>query len=125
MPTPSPLGTQIEEPFAKCADYITHPAGHSEYLLRYRTATGIPFAIGRTASSGVRIWMSASDRFKSAIEGDGFACSRSEPKPVESGRRGTGRNSNLDQIPEFKGKPLCWTSVTTPGEALAVASKLR
>jgi hypothetical protein len=67
--------------------------------------------------------MSADDRVKSAIESEGFTCSRSEPKPVVGGRRGTGRNSNLDQIPEFKGEPLYWTRVTTPGEALAVASR--
>jgi hypothetical protein len=69
--------------------------------------------------------MSANERFKSAIESDGFTCNRSEPKRMERGRRGTGRNSNLDQIPEFKGKPLYWTRVTTLGEALSVASKLR
>jgi hypothetical protein len=44
---------------SKGADYITHPADHSEYLLRYRTATGISFAIGRKARSGARVRMSA------------------------------------------------------------------
>jgi hypothetical protein len=66
MPIPSPLGTQ------KGADYITHPADHSEYLLRYRTATGISFAIGRTARSGARIRMSANDRFESLDRRRGF-----------------------------------------------------
>jgi hypothetical protein len=102
MPKPSRLGTQIDATLAKSAGYVTHCAGHSEYLLRYRTATGIPFAIGRTSESRVRFWISADDRVKKAIEAEGFICTRSEPRPIEHGKRATGRNSNLDQIPEFK-----------------------
>ena len=76
MPIPSPLGTQ------KGADYITHPADHSEYLLRYRTATGISFAIGRTARSGARIRCLPMIGSSPSIEGEGFTCSRSEPKAL-------------------------------------------
>lgn len=76
MPIPSPLGTQ------KGADYITHPADHSEYLLGYRTATGISFAIGRTARSGARIRMSANDRFESLDRRGGFHVLEPKALPI-------------------------------------------
>lgn len=121
MPKPSRLGRQIEEAFTR---YLPHPAGHSEYLLRYVTSNGTPFAVGRTASNGVRFWIPADERLRSRIEAEGFICKKSEPKPPEYGKSATGRNSNLDRIPEFKGKPVFWLKVTTPGDALRVASKL-
>ena len=65
MPIPSPLGTQKA--------LITSPIPLIiEYLLRYRTATGISFAIGRKARSGARIRMSANDRFESLDRRGGF-----------------------------------------------------
>jgi hypothetical protein len=73
----------------------------------------------------VRVWMVADDRFRQAVEQDGFSCSLSTPNPKVAGRRATGRNSNLDQIPEFKDRPLYWTEVASPAEALAVAAKLK
>jgi hypothetical protein len=125
MPKSSPLGLQVERAFAANSEYKADPSGHSEYLLRYRTATGIPFAIGRTARAGVRIWLPADDRFKAALEKEGYTVTRSEPNPSRIGSHGTGRNSNLDRIPEFKGRSLYWTKVATPGEALSVVSKLK
>jgi hypothetical protein len=124
MPAPSPLGNQIELALTGAAGYATHPVDHSEYLLRYRTSAGTPFAIGRTSQSIVRFWLSANDRFRRAIEAEGFVCTRSEPKPIVHGKRATGRNSNLDQIEEFKGKPLYWVPLASAKEALLVASKL-
>jgi hypothetical protein len=125
MPKPSTLGIMIEEAFALNSHFAVHPIGHTEYLLRYRTAAGVPFAIGHTAASGVRVWMAADNRFKVAIENEGFICARNEPRPKKEGKRATGRNSNLEQIPEFKGALLYWVKVNTPGEALAVATKLQ
>jgi hypothetical protein len=125
LPKPSPLGIQIEIAVDASQDHTIDPAGHSEYLLRYRTATGIPFAIGRTSKSSVRVWISADDRFKNALEAAGFVCWRSLPKQPTRGSRATGRNSNLEQITEFNGLPVYWTNVSSPSEALIVASKLR
>jgi hypothetical protein len=125
MPESSALGIMIEEAFAANPRFAVHPAGHTEYLLRFQTTAGVPFAIGRTAASGVRVWMAADDRFRAALESDGFICVRNEPRPKAEGKNAPGRNSNLEQIPEFKGAPLYWVKVTTPGEAVAVASKLR
>jgi hypothetical protein len=125
MPEPSALGTMIEEAFAANSNFAVHPAGHTEYLLRFRTAAGVPLAIGRTAASGVRVWMAADERFRAALESDGFICVRNEPRPKGEGKNATGRNSNLEQIPEFMGAPLYWVKITTPGEAFSVASRLR
>jgi hypothetical protein len=123
MPHPNTLGTQIKEAFDSSPSFTAHRSGHTEKLLRYQTATGIPFAIRRDVTSAGRFWAVADNRFKDAIEAEGFECGFSEPNP--KGKSSTGRTSNLDQIPEFKGKPLHWTTVTTPAEALAAASKLR
>lgn len=125
MPRPSRLGSEIEQAFARDPRFPPDPFGHTEYLLRYRTVTGVPFAVGRTAASGVRLWLSADDRFKAALEAEGFRCTRSLPKPKEEGKVATGRNSNLEQIREFKGAPLYWVQVTSAAEAVRAASKLR
>jgi hypothetical protein len=125
MPKPSRLGTHIEQLFADGNTYVADRAGHSQYLLRYRTPTGVPFAIGRTTSSGVRFWLSANEQFRAALETAGYRCVRSEPSPKAKGKRGTGRNSNLDAIPEFKDKPLFWTRITTAADAATVAALLR
>ncbi len=124
MPKPSLLANQIEAAIAGDARFKIHETGHSDYLLRYRTATGVPFAIGRVAAGGARVWFSADERARAALEALGLECTRSIPMPPAEGKRATGRNSNLDQIPEFKGAPLYWTRVTRPGEAVAVASKI-
>ncbi len=124
MPIPSALGNQIERELADSPRYRIHPAGHTEYLLRYQTVNGVPFAVGRTAASAVRVWISADDRVRLALEADGFRCMLSPPEPPEKGKRATGRNSNLEQIAEFKNEPLYWARIRTAGEALAVAAKL-
>lgn len=124
MSDPSALAVQIEAALGEWAGCKPHPSGHSNKLLRYKTLSGIPFAIGRTSENGVRFWIQADDRFKASIEANGFSCARSAPKPARPTSRATGRNSNLDQIPQFKGASLYWTKVRTPGEALAVARSL-
>jgi hypothetical protein len=121
MPEPSSLGRQIEA--ALSSVYATDKAGHSQYLLRYRTSTGIPFAVNRTPKGSTRIWLPAVERLKVALEQHGFACHLSEPR--SDSEHGTGRNSNLDAVPEFKGKPVLWISVNTPGRAVEAASCLR
>src|SRR5574338_737667 len=112
MPLPSPLGLEIEEALDRCG-YTVDRAGHTQYLLRYRTNTGVPFAVGRTAKTGVLFWLSADERFRTSIEARGWQVEKSEPIPKKNGKRATGRNSNLDQIPEFKGRPLWKTKVAT------------
>jgi hypothetical protein len=119
MPSPSNLGVQIEGAFSS-AGYATCTAGHSEYLLRYRTSTGVPFAIGRTAVNGVRFWFAANEGARIALEKAGFTCEVSVPTARNKERKGTGRSSNLDAIPEFKDQTVYWTRVTTPGDALTV-----
>jgi hypothetical protein len=123
MPDASRLGIQIENAFSD-RGYAAHRSGHTEYLLRYSTAAGISFAVGRTATSKVRLWILPNDRFRLALGRAGFSCTLNVPKPSVAGKRATGRNSNLDQIPEFKDKPLLWTEVRSPSEALAVAALL-
>jgi hypothetical protein len=123
MPKPNSLGTQIKEAFDNSSDFIAHRSGHTKKLLRYQTATGTPFAIRRDVISAGRFWAVADKRLKSAIEAAGFECGDS--KPSLKGNGSTGRTSNLDQIPEFKDALLHYTTVTTPSEALLVASKLR
>ena len=123
MPQPSNLGLQIEAALSS-AGYVPCSAGHSEYLLRYRTPTGVPFAIGRTAIAGVRFWFSANERARIAVEKAGFKCEVSVPNVRTKESKGTGRNSNLDAIPEFKDNRVYWTRITTPGEALTVVSTI-
>ena len=124
MPVASALGDQIERGFACNPRYRTHPAGHSEYLLRYQTLKGVPFAVGRTSASAARFWIFADDHFRLALEAEGFRCTLSPAKPTVKGKRATGRNSNLEQIAEFKNKSLYWARIRAAGEALAVAAKL-
>ncbi len=123
MPKPNSIGTQIEEAFDRSPNFTVHRSGHTKKLLRYQTLSGTPFAIRRDVVSAGSFWATADNRFKSAIEAAGFECRYSEPKP--KGKSSTGRTSNLDQIAEFKDAPLHRTKITTVGEALLVASKLR
>jgi hypothetical protein len=123
MPDPSSLGGQIEAAFADNSGYSVDRAGHSQYLLRYRTSAGIPFGINRTVHKDTRFWLPADERFKKTLESKGFLCHRSEPRSETV--HGTGRSSNLDAIPEFKGKPVFWTRVSTSGQALEAASCLK
>lgn len=123
MRQPSSLGVQIEDAFSRCADYVIHPIGHTKKVLRYLTVNKTPFAIRRDVVGKGRFWFGADDRLKLAIEAEGFSCGSSEAN--RRGDAATGRTSNLDQIPEFKGNLIYWTTVTTPDEALVVAAKMR
>lgn len=123
MPKPNSLGAQIEEVFDRSPNFKVHRSGHTKKLLRYQTANGTPFAIRRDVVSAGSFWTIADNRFKSAIEAASFECRCSEPNT--KGKSSTGRTSNLDQIPEFKDASLHCTTITTVGEALLVASKLR
>lgn len=123
MPDPSRLGRQIEAAFANAFGYSVDRAGHSQYLLRYRTSAGIPFGINRAVHKDTRFWLPADERFRTALESKGFVCHVSEPR--SDTEHGTGRSSNLDVIPEFKHKPVVWTRVATPGQALEAASCLK
>lgn len=120
---PNSLGMAIKEAFDSASTFTIHRSGHTKKLLRYQTATGVPFAIRRDVISSGSFWAGADNRFKEAIEAEGFKCKYSEPNSKI--KPSTGRTSNLDQIPEFKGARLLQTIVSTAGEALVVASKLR
>lgn len=121
MPEPSSLGRQIEATLASA--YATDKSGHSQYVLRYRTPTGIPFAINRTPQSSSRLWFPADGRLKLALEQKGFVVELSEARSETE--YGTGRNSNIDVIPEFRGKSVFWTRISTAGQAFEAASCLR
>lgn len=124
MPKPSQLGKQLEDAMMTLRHVRIDPAGHSSYLLRYRTLTGTPFAIDRTRQNGARLWVAGDERIKQKLEKEGFNCKLNVPKPRAVGSRATGRNSNLDQIPEFKDARLYWIRVTTSGETVEAVALL-
>jgi hypothetical protein len=116
MNTENDLGDRIMDALDRCPDFAADRSGHTKKVLRYRTLAGTPFAVRRDITSSARFWTLANDRFKREIEASGFECGYSEPS--------AGRTSNLDQIAEFKGAALHYTTVTTSEQALLVASKL-
>jgi len=120
MPAPSLLGTAVKAALDAFPGVVEHPNGHSETLLRYVAPTGAPFAVGRTEVNGVRFWVLEDQAFHDLVLAAGLACETHVPKP----RGSSGRNSNLDQIPEFKRKPLNWVRVTAPAESVSVLACL-
>ena len=62
MPAPSPLSSQIEHAFSLDPFYRVHDKGHAVYLLRYRTAAGASFAVGRTTKTEAKVWIPADER---------------------------------------------------------------
>jgi hypothetical protein len=120
MPAPSPLGTSVQEALDAVPGVSEHELGHRENLLRYATPGGVPFAVGRTEVTGLRFWVLDSEPFRTALQAAGLSTEASAPKL----RGSPGRNSSLDQIPEFKRQVLNWTKVTSPAEALAALAVL-
>lgn len=120
MPAPSPLGSQLEHAFSLDPSYRIHDVGHADYLLLYRTTSGLAFAVGRTTKTGAKVWIPADERWKAALVADGFDC---EERDCASD--GKGRIITLQAMPEFAGKRAYSVRVKTVGEALAVAAKLR
>lgn len=74
MPATSPLSSQTEHAFSFDPFSRVHDKGHAAYLLRYRTAAGAAFAVGRTTKTEAKVWIPADERWKAALRADGFDC---------------------------------------------------
>lgn len=120
MPAPSTLGSQLEHAFSMDPSYRVHDVGHADYLLRYRTTSGLAFAVSRTTKTGAKVWIPADERWRASLVADGFDCVERD-----CASDGKGRIIILQAMPEFRGKRAYSVSVKTVGEALAVTSKLR
>ncbi|MBK3396323.1 hypothetical protein [Methylobacterium ajmalii] len=120
MPSPSPLGSQLEHAFSLDPNYKVHDVGHADYLLRYRTASGLAFAVGRTTKTAAKVWIPADERWRAALVADGFDCVERD-----CASDGKGRIITVQAMPEFRGKRAYSVSVKTVDEALAVAARLR
>ena len=116
----SELGSHIEAAFDRHARFSTDSSGHTDKLLRYRTATGVPFAFDRVTKTASCFWFECDEAFKRSIEALGFTCIL---KRYEGDRK-PGRRSNLGAIPEFKGQPLYFTYARSADDALNLALAL-
>lgn len=116
---PSDLGKNIEIKFLSYTDFKEHDVGHCQYLLRYKSVTGVPLAIARTTKKFAQMWILADPRYKAIVSSIGFQC-------VERtcGADGKDRISNLQAMPEFAGQTLYSVQIHTPEDALAIANKL-
>ena len=120
MPDPSPLGTSVKETLDALPGMGEHPSGHTQNLLRYRLRGGPSIGVHRVETTSLRLWVLENEAFAAAARLAGFEPSLSVPPPKGK----TGRNSNLEQIPEFKRKPLHWTPVTSPAQAATLVGLL-
>ena len=120
MPAPSPLGISVKEALDAIPGISEHPSGHSENLLRYLAPSGAPFAVGRVEQKALRFWCLPNPALREGLSVAGIAIEESIPKS----RGASGRNSNLDQITEFKRQPLVWARVSSPAEAATLLGLL-
>lgn len=120
MPAPSALGLQLEHTFSLDPSLRVHEIGHADYMLRYKTDTGIAFAVGRTTKTGARVWIPCDERWKTALTANGFDCVERD-----CASDGKGRIITLQAMPEFAGKRAYSIHVKTVGKAVAVVGLLR
>ena len=116
---PSDLGKNIEIKLLSYTNFKEHDVGHCQYLLIYRSVTGIPLAIARTTKNYAQMWILADPHYKAIVSSIGFKCMERT-----CGADGEDRISNLQAMPEFAGQTLYSVQIRTPEDALAVANKL-
>ena len=119
----SKLSNEVEAAI-KAAGYKPLHAHQPNYVMSFRSPTGIAFAIGRTAAQRLRFWILDNPTWKNRLEAKGFQCTKSVH--MASGAKGTGssRNSNVDAVPGFRRAPLLWFHVKSADEAVAAAEML-
>lgn len=82
---------------------VEHPKGHSQYLLRYRTHSGVELAVEKRAGAPILYF--------AHVAADGRINHLSpELMPAST----TGRNSNLNTLQTFRGRALARLKIATP-----------
>ena len=123
MKAPSPLGAAIEAAVDREIRFRRHREP-VQYLAFYRTAGGQVFAFERVTKSQITLWLPENEAVRLAAEKEGLFVTKSVPFPDPTKPTRYGRISSLRPIPELSDAALYRVSVTSAGQAIAVAGSL-